>query len=205
MDEKNTKNDLIGIVISLSDPVLAADIANAWALAYEQHINSLYTIAPSQDAETVRAQSVQSQRDYQTAQGQPEAYLADNPMPRVEKPDPILQTQIKQSYQTALLVEALVNGRELATRSGQMLDRYYADLTILERLLSDARLLQKQVLNGETSSSATFGDSLAMVFLRSRTFADQTDQTDQLTSPILHTSVLASTADPANLEPGGGV
>ncbi len=179
--DQNTKSDLIGIVITLRDPVLAADIANAWARAYEQHINKLYTSATSTDVEAVRAQSVQSERDYQTAQGQLEAYLADNPMPRLQKRINILQTQI-DSYQTALQEsEALVNSRELATRR-QVLDGYYADLAILEKLLSDARLLQKQVLNGETSSSATFGDSLGMVFLRSRAFANQTDQTDQ-TSP----------------------
>lgn len=176
--DQNTKSDLIGIVISLRDPVLAADIANAWARAYEQHINKLYTSATSADVEAVRAQAVQSERDYQTAQGQLEAYLADNPMPRLQKRIYILQTQI-DSYQTALLEsEALVNSRELATRR-QVLDGYYADLAILEKLLSDARLLQKQVLNGETSSSATFGDSLGMVFLRSRAFANQTDQTSQ--------------------------
>jgi capsule polysaccharide export protein KpsE/RkpR len=156
--DQNTKSDLIGIVITLRDPVLAADIANAWARAYEQHINKLYTSATSADVEAVRAQSVQSERDYQTAQGQLEAYLADNPMPRLQKRIDILQTQI-DSYQTALQEsEALVNSRELATRR-QVLDGYYADLAILEKLLSDARLLQKQVLNGETSSSATFGDS----------------------------------------------
>ena len=89
--DQNTKSDLIGIVITLRDPVLAADIANAWARAYEQRINKLYTSATSADVEAVRAQTVQSERDYQAAQGQLEAYLADNPIPRLQKQIGILQ------------------------------------------------------------------------------------------------------------------
>ena len=167
--EQNTKSDLIGIVISLRDPVLAADIANAWAQAYEEHINQLYTSATPADAEAVRAQAEQSQQTYASAQGELEAYLADNPTPRLQKQIYILQTQI-DSYQTALQdSEALVNSRELTARR-QMLGAYHQDLVNLEKVLGDARLLQKQIENGEISSASAFGDSLAMIFLRSRNF-----------------------------------
>ena len=167
--DQNTKSDLIGIVISLRDPVLAADIANAWAQAYEEHINKLYASAIPADVEAVRVQAGQAQKTYSTFQSELESYLANNPIPRLQKQMGILQTQIN-SYQTALVEsEALVTSRELATRR-QMLDGYYQDLVNLEKVLGDARLLQKQIENGEISSASAFGDSLAMIFLRSRNF-----------------------------------
>lgn len=167
--DQNTKSDLIGIVISLRDPVLAADIANAWAQAYEEHINKLYASAIPADVEAVRVQAGQAQKTYATFQSELESYLADNPIPRLQKQIGILQTQIN-SYQTALIEsEALVTSRELAARR-QMLDGYYQDLVNLEKVLGDARLLQKQIENGEVSSASAFGDSLAMIFLRSRNY-----------------------------------
>ena len=167
--DQNTKSDLIGIVITLRDPVLAADIANAWAQAYEEHINRLYSSATAADVQAVRTQTEQSRQDYAAVQQELEAYLADNPIPRLTKQITILQTQI-DSYQTALTeAEALVNSRELTARR-QMLGAYHQDLVNLEKLLGDARLLQKQIENGEASSAAAFGDSLAMIFLRSRNF-----------------------------------
>ena len=200
--EQNTKSDLIGIVISLRDPVLAADIANAWAQAYEEHINQLYTSATPADAEAVRSQAEQSQQTYASAQGELEAYLADNPTPRLQKQIYILQTQI-DSYQTALQdSEALVNSRELTARR-QMLGAYHQDLVNLEKVLGDARLLQKQIENGEISSASAFGDSLAMIFLRSRNFtgahgADAIPSTSdspfslQLQTPLISGPVAAS-------------
>jgi|GEM_PF-4530494 len=200
--DQNTKSDLIGIVISLSDPILAADIANAWAQAYEEHINKLYTSATAADAEAVSAQAGQSKQAYQAMQKELETYLADNPIPRLTKQITILQTQI-DSYQTALTEsEALVNSRELTARR-QMLGAYHQDLVNLEKALGDARLLQKQIENGETSTASAFGNSLAMIFLRSRNFtgahgADAIPSTSdapfslQLQTPLISGPVAAS-------------
>jgi uncharacterized protein involved in exopolysaccharide biosynthesis len=196
VDEKNTKNDLIGIVVSLPNPVLAADIANAWAQAYEEHINSIYLSAQPKDAEAVRAQAKQSRQAYMTAQQELEAYLADNPTPRLNKQIDILQTQI-DSYQNALVeTESLVNSRELATRR-QLLGGYYGDLVTLEKLLDDARVLQLQISSGENSSAAAFGDALAMIFIRSRTFAGASSESGapfslQLQTPLTSGPVAAS-------------
>jgi len=196
VDEKNTKNDLIGIVVSLPDPVLAADIADAWAQAYEEHINSLYMSAQPKDAQAVRAQAEQSRQAYLTVQQELEAYLADNPMPRLNKQINILQTQI-DSYQNALVeTESLVNSQELATRR-QLLGGYYGDLVMVERLLDDARVLQQQIASGENSPAAAFGDALAMIFMRSRAFAGASSESGapfslQLQTPLTSGPVAAS-------------
>jgi hypothetical protein len=98
--------------------------------------------------------------------------------------------------------EALVNSRELTARR-QMLGAYHQDLVNLEKVLGDARLLQKQIENGEISSASVFGDSLAMIFLRSRNFtgahgADAIPSTSdspfslQLQTPLISGPVAAS-------------
>jgi len=196
VDEKNTKNDLIGIVVSLPDPVLAADIANAWAQAYEEHINSLYRSAQPKDAEAVQTQAEQSRQAYLTAQQELEAYLADNQIPRLNQQISILQTQI-DSYQNALVeTESLVNSQELAARR-QLLGGYYGDLVMVERLLDDARALQQQIASGENSPAAAFGDALAMIFMRSRAFAGASSESGapfslQLQTPLTSGPVAAS-------------
>jgi len=194
--DQNTKSDLIGIVVSLPDPVLAADIANAWAQAYEGHINSLYRSAQPKDAEAVQTQAEQSRQAYLTAQQELEAYLADNQIPRLNQQISILQTQI-DSYQNALVeTESLVNSQELAARR-QLLGGYYGDLVMVERLLDDARALQQQIASGENSPAAAFGDALAMIFMRSRAFAGASSESGapfslQLQTPLTSGPVAAS-------------
>jgi succinoglycan biosynthesis transport protein ExoP len=164
-------SDLIVITVSLSDPQLAADIANAWGQAYEELINNLYSGARTQDLEVVQDQTEQARQDYMSAEKELETYLADNPIPSLERQISILQAQI-DSYQSGLVeAERLTTGREMATRR-ELLDAYYADLVTLQLLLDDARMLKQQLTASEGSPSGAFGDALALVLLHSRAFSD---------------------------------
>jgi uncharacterized protein involved in exopolysaccharide biosynthesis len=168
--EESKDSDLIVITVSLSDPQLASDVANAWGQAYAQQINQLYTGVRAQDVENVKQQSVQTYQNYLNAQKELETYLASNPIPRLNQQIDLLQVQI-ESYQNRLEeTRALVSSQELANRQ-RLLNAYYEDLITLQLLLDDAQALKQQLTLGESSPAAAFGDALALIFLRSRAFA----------------------------------
>lgn len=194
--DKNTKNDLIVIRVSLRDPNLAADIANAWAKTYEEHVNSLYSSARPEDMQLVASQAEEAQRAYQAAQRELEEYLANNPMPRLSRQIELIQTEIS-SYQQALKeAEGLVGSQELATRR-ELLQIYYADLVTIERVLHDARALRNQLAKGASSPATAFGEAMAMVFTQIRAFSGGGNApfSLQLQTPMAATPVNASEVD----------
>jgi len=197
-DEDN-KNDLVGITVSLPDPVLAADLANAWAQAYEKHVNYLYSTSRPEDVQNMQAQAEQARAAYMQAQAALEAYLADNPIPRLQREIDLLQSEMS-SYQSALReAETLTSGGDLAARR-QLLSGYYSDRVTIERLLDDARSFQEQLSLGEASPGAAFGDTLAMVFLRSRAFAGAKDESGAPFSLQLQTPLSAEVVAPSDIE-----
>jgi succinoglycan biosynthesis transport protein ExoP len=165
-------SDLIVITVSLSDPQLASDIANAWGQAYEELINQLYGGARLQDLEAVQHQTEQARQDYSNAQEELEIYLASNPIPSLKQQITILQTQIDSYQNTLVEAESLVDSQEMATRR-QLLNEYYGDLITLQLLLDDARVLQQQLATGQSSPAGAFSDGLALVLLHDRAFSNE--------------------------------
>jgi len=197
-DESN-KNDLVVITVSLPDPVLAADLANAWAQAYEKHVNRLYSTSQPEDVQDMQAQAEQARTAYMQAQTALEAYLADNPIPRLQREINLLQSQI-DSYQSALReANTLTSEGDLAARR-QLLSGYYSDRVTIERLLDDARSFQEQLALGEASPGAAFGDTLAMIFLRSRAFAGANNESGAPFSLQLQTPLTAEVVAPPDIE-----
>ncbi len=190
--EESKDSDLIVITISLSDPQLASDVANAWGQAYAQQINQLYTGVRAQDVENVKQQSVQTYQNYLNAQKELETYLASNPIPRLNQQIDLLQVQI-DSYQNVLEeTKSLVSSRELENRQ-QLLDAYYEDLITLQLLLDDAQALKQQLALGGSSPAAAFGDALALILLRSRAFADaSTPFSLELQTPLAAENITVS-------------
>lgn len=164
--EQRTKSDLIVITVSLPDPKLAADIANAWAQAYERHVNGLYSSARPQDVDVLEAQTEQARKAYQAAQAELEKYLSNNPIPRLKREIETIQTIIN-SYQDAVVkTESLVNTSEFEVRRN-LLSGYYSDWVMIEKMLDDVQTLYAQV-RGQRSPAANFGDALAIIFARAR-------------------------------------
>jgi uncharacterized protein involved in exopolysaccharide biosynthesis len=190
--EESKDSDLIVITISLSDPQLASDVANAWGQAYAQQINHLYNGVHAQDVENVKQQSAQTYQNYLNAQEELEAYLASNPIPHLNQQIDLLQVQI-DSYQNALEeTKSLVSSRELENRQ-QLLDAYYEDLITLQLLLDDAQALKQQLTLGGSSPAAAFGDALALILLRSRAFADvSTPFSLELQTPLAAENITVS-------------
>jgi succinoglycan biosynthesis transport protein ExoP len=193
--EGDDKTDLIAIKISLRDPELAADIANAWAKAYVEHINSLYSAARPEDVQLVTSQAEDARKAYLAAQQNLEAYLAQNPIPRLNRQIELIQTEIS-SYQNALVeAQPLVGGRELATRRA-LLEGYYSDLVTIQRLLDDVKALRSQMVQGTSSPAMAFGEALAMVFAQSRAFGGGSPPFSlQLQTPMAAESVTVSEVD----------
>lgn len=69
-------SDLIQISATADSPQLASDIANAWARAYVQQVNSIYGQVPDDMLGSVEAQLVEAQATYNTAQTNLESFLA---------------------------------------------------------------------------------------------------------------------------------
>lgn len=71
------KGDLIDIVVSSRDPEKAARIANAWAKAYEEHVNALYGTSPTAPA-AVRQQLEAAGKEYEEREQALVAFMAEN-------------------------------------------------------------------------------------------------------------------------------
>ena len=162
--------DLIRIMITLPDPQLAADIANAWGEVYEERINQLYGGGSTQNLDGVQQQADEAFQDYQIAQAGLEAYLADNKIPGLQREIDVKQALIGKLSAALEQSRALVTGEELATRRS-LLQGYYQDLVFLQRLLDDAHALKNQLSSPVTSPAGSFGDGLALIFMRSRAYA----------------------------------
>jgi uncharacterized protein involved in exopolysaccharide biosynthesis len=182
------KTDLIRITITLPDPQLAADIANAWGEAYEEHINQLYGGGSTQNLDGVQQQTKEAFQDYQDAQAGLEAYLADNQITGLQREIDVKQALISKLSSALEQSSALVIGEELATRRS-LLQGYYQDLVFLQRLLDDAHALHNQLSSPVISPAGSFGDGLALIFMRSRAYAGTREEASapfalQLQTPL---------------------
>lgn len=183
--------DLIAVTIKLPDAVLAADVANAWGAAQERLINDLYSGTGTQEVEDVGLQRQGAFVVYQGAQSELEAYLADNSIAGLNREIELKQAEIGSLQNTLKEAMSLVSGQELGARR-QLLMGYYSDLVALQQLLDDARTLQSQLAAGEPSPAGAFGDSLALIFLRSQAFARLTPEAGAPFSLEVQTPLSAS-------------
>jgi uncharacterized protein involved in exopolysaccharide biosynthesis len=75
--EVKAKSDLIQITVAANDPLKAADIANAWAKAYERHVNAIYSGVP-ESYSSVQSELTEARDEYQQAEEALTAFIADN-------------------------------------------------------------------------------------------------------------------------------
>lgn len=140
--------DLLTIKVTNKDPDLAAEIANAWVDTYTTYVNPLFSDV-AQRPETLAPQVQDAEQTYQDAEQTLVQFLADNQIERLQRDVNDLQ---------------------------QRVNKRYGDLRELDNLIDDAGALRTQLERGSASSiSTTFGNSLAAVFLRARTFTVQSD------------------------------
>ena len=138
-----TDGGLIRIQVQADSSEKAAAIANAWARAYEEHVNRLYGenfLTPGR----LQAQVDEAQRSRQEAQEALTEFLGNN--------------QID------------VLSREITSTKSTLADSYAAKRG-LEGLIADAKALQKELQGGIPSSSAAARNALSILFLKANASA----------------------------------
>ena len=95
------QSDLIQISATADSPELAAAIANAWAKAYVQQVNSVYGQVPDDMLGSVEAQLVEAQAAYEKAQANLENFLATSQ----------LEALVRQSGVVSDTLEVLQQGK----------------------------------------------------------------------------------------------
>ena len=104
--EAPTRSDLVSIKVQDQNPELAAAIANAWALEYEQYVNSIYGGAPVDLSQTIKTEYQRAVQEYEAAQTAYEKFIVNSKYDEYYRV--ISETQqtldaLQRSRQTALL------------------------------------------------------------------------------------------------------
>ena len=193
-----TQGDLILIKVRDRDPIYAADLANTWAAEYERYVNELYGGGTAGASERARAEQERAWKEYEAAQRDLEAYLAENPLDELQQRMDQLEKIVGTLHQQRLEAMATAIQERLSTRLALMkqylgaynttmttplsqeLDRQvkllaqlYAARIENERLLEEARSLRAQVGRGGDPSARS--NSLALVLLKAQAFAGSGD------------------------------
>jgi len=191
------RGDLIDVVVSSRDPEKAARIANAWAKAYEEHINALYGTSPTAPA-AVRQQLEAARKKYDEREQALVAFMAENEIDELkllieEKLNIVQSLQNSKTSVVTTIFEKEQEGRkelvanyieaEVAARKAvfneqlseklETLAHYYDNKALLERLLADAGGLLELIRRGGASSSTT--NALAILLLKAEAFASSGD------------------------------
>ena len=163
------KGDLLEIQVRHTDPGLAAAIANTWAQVYVDYVNGLFARV-LESPETISKQVADAEMAYRTAQEELVRFLGDNEIENLQREIDALR-RLTDSYKGEQTTgQSAVFNQQLETKR-EVLRNHYADLVRVEKLLADAKTLQKQLGVGVASPSAALGDALAMMFLRIQAFA----------------------------------
>lgn len=116
------RGDLILIKVRDTDPVKAAEIANAWAGLYQSYVNDLFVGAPKSLAQNVEKLDINARDEYQAAQKALETFIAtsqeDDLVRQIGEKQKILDSlqQGRQSAVTLVISEQLrVNSDIIAT------------------------------------------------------------------------------------------
>ncbi len=78
-------SDLIRITISADSPAKAAALANAWAEHYVEQVNRIYGQIPSELVASVTNELVKAQSEYESAQKELEAFVAQNEVEKLNR------------------------------------------------------------------------------------------------------------------------
>lgn len=149
------KGDSIIVSASAEDPILAAEITNAWANRIVETINTAYS--SEQPLIEIQQQLSMAKSDYETAQAELEAFIAQSPLKSLE-----------QKYNELLTMFNLL-GSDKAVQMEQLIRRKQT----MQELSFQSEALIKQLESGARSTAAAQGDALAVVLARMRALGIQ--------------------------------
>jgi uncharacterized protein involved in exopolysaccharide biosynthesis len=188
-------SDTIQIVVSHHDPEKAAAIANAWAEAFERHVNAIYGEASLTPFADIHQQVQDAKVEYDQAQEalvtflteenraselqrqveEEEAIIASLRAGRQEDIATVVNGQVatqKRLFNTTVAAEVDAKLRVFERQRDELvhdLERAYSRKQYLEDLREEAFLMRKQLEQGRDASAPTSG--LALLAFKSRIFA----------------------------------
>ncbi len=178
------RSDLIKIEVSYKDPVVAAEIANAWAQAYIEIVNPIYAEADTRGTfEAIQRELVNAKKTYEAAQSVLENDLRVNRINeltrQVERQQAILDrlalnyTDVISSV-VILKSEASVKAiSENLTDLQSKLENAYDRRRQFDRALQDVQIMREQVEQG--GDGAAKSNSLALTLLKTQIFSSQSE------------------------------
>jgi hypothetical protein len=104
------KSDLIQITVAANDPQKAAGIANAWATAYEQHVNAIYGGVP--EYSSVQSEWEDACDEYLTAEEELIDFFAKNRIDDLNRRITAVTTVIDEEVEArSLIIAAYVDAQ----------------------------------------------------------------------------------------------
>jgi len=159
------KTDTIQISVTYGDPVIAAEIANAWGKAYVQRINELYGGSSSGTSTlATEADVTQAKTDYDKAQAALDDFIA-----RDKTNEYARQSDEISAINTSLRVARSTVGNQQVQDSLARLDRAYSDSRQIGLFLDNAVSMRAAVNAG--GEPAAISNALAMTMLKTQIFA----------------------------------
>jgi uncharacterized protein involved in exopolysaccharide biosynthesis len=194
------KSDAIEITVENQDPVLARDIANAWASAFVTQVNAIYSEGGANESHvSVKSQLEDAKNTYDKSQAELESFFAGNRAAEYQRQIDERQAMI-DSLSTArtlsastiisntMLSQLTVFNQQVGDLATQ-LTQVYSDTRKVDRLLMDARDMRDQVQSG--GLGAVNSNALALTLLKSQIFASN----EGAPNLLVQTNPVASTPD----------
>ena len=217
--DRSGDSDTIQIVVTHPNPLIAAEIANAWARAFEVHVNAIYGEASYSPFADIGAQVVTAKSEYDQAQvawvaflnaedriselqrqvAEDEAVIEKLRLGRQDSVAAVADAQVdvqRRLLNTSVVAEVDANLKVFENQRDELVrtfDRDYSRMRRYTDLLLDANLMRAQLLTGESSGN----DALVWLSFKSKVFSTVDglpfDRLD-ITTPSLET--LLSATDP---------
>jgi uncharacterized protein involved in exopolysaccharide biosynthesis len=174
------KSDAIEIIVTNRDPVLARDIANAWAKAYVDQVNAIYGSGVSEEPfNSIQSQTAAAKGEYDKAQADLEAFLADNHRAQYERQIAGHESMVESLSQVITITASTIISNTMASQltvfnervgdlSTQLAD-VYTESRRVDQMLLDARNMRDQVQQGGPGAASS--NALALMLLKSQVFA----------------------------------
>ena len=159
------KSDTIQIMVKYNDPVIAAEIANAWGKAYVQQINDLYGGSASGTSyQATQAETIQAKTTYDNAEKALTDFIATNKIDENKRQiDEI--TTIITSLRDA---QSNVDNQQVQDYS-KRLKQAYSDNRQIGLFLDNAVSMRAAVSAG--GEPAAISNALAMTMLKTQMYA----------------------------------
>lgn len=218
--DKGGDSDTIQIVVTHPDPVIAAEIANAWARAFEVHVNAIFGEASSYSPfADIGGQVVIAKSEYDQAQNvwvaflntedrsaelvrqvaEDEAVIEKLRLGRQDSVAVVTDAQVdvqKRLLNTSVVAEVDANLKVFEKQRDELtrtFERDYGRMRRMKDLLLDANMMRTQLLAGESPGN----DALVWLSFKAKIFSTVDSlpfDTLDMTSSSLET--LLSATDP---------